>query len=93
MYGLAFFHAIVLERRKYGPNGWNIQYDFNITDFVISFQQAQNFIDSNNEIPWEALYYLIAEVYFEFKANYGGRVTDSVDRRLINVILRKHFNP
>jgi hypothetical protein len=26
------------------------------------------------------------------KANYGGRVTDSNDRRLLNVILRRYFN-
>lgn len=35
-----------------------------------------------DDIPWDTLTYSIAE------ANYGGRVTDPMDRRLIKVILK-----
>ena len=78
---------MILERRKYGPLGWNIPYAFSQGDLNISMSQLLMFLNTYKEIPWEALRYMVSE------ANYGGRVTDPKDRRLINTILSDFYDP
>ena len=37
-FGLAFFHGTIIERKKFGPQGWNRVYPFNTGDLTSSAQ-------------------------------------------------------
>ena len=37
------------ERLKFGPLGWNVQYQFSLPDFVISVRQLQMFLNECQE--------------------------------------------
>jgi len=86
LFALAWFHAVLLERRKFKSLGFNIPYEFNESDFAICHDLVIVFLDEYPEnTPWDAMKYLISE------ANYGGRITDDWDRRLVNVYIAQFF--
>lgn len=67
VYVLAFFHAVVQERRKYDKLGWNILYDFNDSDFNVCLDILNTYLTKavqikDGRIPWNSLKYLIGEV-------------------------------
>ncbi|XP_043285223.1 dynein axonemal heavy chain 10 [Venturia canescens] len=91
VYVLAFYHAVVQERRKYGKIGWNINYDFNESDFNVCVMILDTYLTKAmvskepNRIPWNSLKYLVGEVM------YGGRVIDSYDRRVSKIYMDEYF--
>ncbi|KAK7201222.1 dynein heavy chain [Novymonas esmeraldas] len=84
---LTFFHAVIQERRRFGPLGWNIAYEWNQPDLSASLQSLQTYLrDEGEAVPWSALRYMVGVI------NYGGRVTDFLDSRCLATILEKFFN-
>ena len=86
LFALLFFHSVITERKKFGSLGWTQAYVFNDSDLAVSESIVSLYTDEYEDTPWEALRYLIAQ------CNYGGRVTEQQDRRLLDVYAQQLFN-
>jgi len=84
-FGLVYFHACLLQRKKFGTIGWNFFYPFSTGDLVNSSQCAINYLESNSKVPWDDLKYLFGEIL------YGGHVFNDWDRVLVNTYLNVWF--
>merc|ERR1719261_2066311 len=87
---LMFFHAIAQERRKFGPLGWNIRYEFNDSDLECATQVLFNqleLLSGDEPVPWETLVFVVGQI------NYGGRVTDDNDRKCLMATLGVFLDP
>ncbi|XP_030631579.1 dynein axonemal heavy chain 9 isoform X2 [Chanos chanos] len=87
LFALCYFHAVVAERRKFGPQGWNRSYPFNTGDLTISVNVLYNYLEANTKVPYDDLRYLFGEIM------YGGHITDDWDRRLCRTYLEEFIKP
>ena len=75
IFNLCFLHSAVQERRKFGSLGWCIAYEYNTGDLEACLKFLEKHL-YNGPISWVTFQYMVADV------QYGGKITDSVDRLL-----------
>ncbi len=77
LFALCFTHSVVQERRKFGPLGWCVPYEFNDGDLNATIMFLEKHLEFST-LSWSTLQYMAGEV------QYGGRITDDLDRRLFS---------
>eukprot|EP00727_Mastigamoeba_balamuthi_P012891 m51a1_g8224 putative dynein heavy chain axonemal (4742) ;mRNA; r:111319-133683 len=85
LFNLCFVHSVILERRKFGPLGWNVAYEFTSGDLNVCVKQLKIFMTDYEDIPWKMLRFLAGNI------NYGGRVTDPWDQRTLNTLISTFY--
>ena len=95
VFTLSFLHSIVLERKKYGPLGWCVPYDFNNSDIEASiifvdkqFEKGLQIDDKmlpNKMINFKTLVNVVSVIL------YGGRIIDRKDGELFKVIIESYL--
>ncbi|KAJ3070332.1 Cytoplasmic dynein 2 heavy chain 1 [Podochytrium sp. JEL0797] len=88
LFALAWFHAIIQERRNYIPQGWNKFYEFSAADLRSSADILSSMCKDANakSIQWPILHGLLEN------AVYGGRIDDTYDDLKLNAYLNMFFN-
>lgn len=81
LFGLCFFHSLVLGRRRFGQLGWSRSYGFTAGDLNICANILQSYWEvavspAGRGAPWQELRYIFGEIM------YGGHITDFFDRRV-----------
>jgi dynein heavy chain len=82
LFGVCHFHAIMLERKKFGSLGYNMMYPFAVGDLLCSAVVLRNYMENApSKVPWDDLKYLFGEIM------YGGHIVNDFDRLVANTYL------
>ncbi|KAK3801155.1 hypothetical protein RRG08_006872 [Elysia crispata] len=87
LFALAWFHAVMQERRMYIPQGWTKFYEFSTSDIRAGADIIDRLCKGGQDpVQWKFVHGL-----FEF-AIYGGRVDNPFDTRVMVSYLQQFFN-
>ena len=87
LFGLCFFHSLVIGRKRFGPQGWSRVYPFNDGDLTICASVLENYLEKSDQVPWPDIRYIFGEIM------YGGHITDQWDRRINSTYLETLITP
>lgn len=99
MFGLNFYHSIVMSRRKYDPNGYTFSLQdhsmalerYRVSNSIILIIRVKQYLNRsdelNEEIPYKALQYLISEII------YGSQIPDHRDVMKLRYLIGDFMTP
>ena len=83
LFALCFLHSVVQERRKFGPLGWCIPYEYNNGDLQSCMLFLEKHLYDFGQIDFGTFRYMVSDV------QYGGKITDSLDVRLFRTYTKE----
>ncbi|PSC73956.1 flagellar outer dynein arm heavy chain gamma [Micractinium conductrix] len=91
LFTTCFLHSVVQERRKFGPVGWCVPYDFSQGDLAAVTQFVQTHISDMDakrapQPDWATVRYMVAAI------QYAGRITDDYDRVLMDTYAERFYH-
>ena len=85
IFSIAFYHCVLLERRRFRNLGWNRVYNFNESDIYACVTLFAKKLKSSST-DFATIQELITE------ALYGARITDDNDKDLLRVYTKEFFS-
>jgi dynein heavy chain 1 len=91
---LAWLHAVILERLRFGSLGWSQPYEFSDADFEAGVHVLDAWLQQSaagrgniapDKIPWLALQTLLAD------SVYGGRIDELADQEQLTAMVKHLF--
>ncbi|KAI5737300.1 hypothetical protein M8J76_012015 [Diaphorina citri] len=88
LFTLAWFHALIQERRTYIPQGWAKFYEFNDSDLnaALNIMNARLSQDGMGGVKWDYIHGLLGN------AIYGGRIDNAQDMKVLSSYLQFYFS-
>ncbi|GAB9467560.1 hypothetical protein Gpo141_00004900 [Globisporangium polare] len=82
LFVMCYFHSLMLERKKFGAQGFNMMYPFAASDLIASCTVLKNYMENAPaRVPWQDLRYLFGEIM------YGGHIVNELDRLVCGTYL------
>jgi len=87
LFTLAFFHSLVIGRKKFGSAGWNLPYVF-LQEYEACTSMLIDVFDAGfYDVNFHILKYHFTEII------YGGTVTDEWDMRVVRTLMDRWMTP
>ena len=83
---LAWFHAVIQERRNFIPQGWSEFYEFSPSDLRVAANVVDAFTADGKKMQWTLFHGMLEN------ALYGGRISNPNDLRVMQAYQRQFFN-